>query len=76
MKMKPVNNGITIEEKADEIVVGVNCTMKVCEDPITGDIVMTYGKGCPKGYVERVAGKIATKGVRFAQESQSDDVSK
>lgn len=42
-----------------------NCKMTVCEDPKTGEIKLTYGKGCPTGFIERVAGKIATRGIAF-----------
>jgi len=48
-----------------------HCKMTVCEDPVTGDIVLAYEKGCPKGYIEKVAGKIAVKGLRL-QEDQDE----
>ena len=64
----------TVEDtKADEgtiVAVRPLCKMKVCEDPDTGEIKVVFAKGCPKGYIERVAGKIATSGVAFEEERE------
>lgn len=47
------------------------CTMTVCENEVTGEVVVTYS-GCPPGYVERIAGKVATKGVQFVKGAGND----
>jgi hypothetical protein len=57
------------EKEAGELTgVRPHCDMKVYEDPHTGELVITYSKDCSKEYVERIAGRIATKGVRFSEE--------
>jgi hypothetical protein len=58
------------KEESEEIAVKPHCKMLVCENEETGEIEVTYGKGCPKGYIEKIAGKIAVKGIHFKQEKE------
>jgi hypothetical protein len=48
------------------------CSARLCEHPITGELFIVRGKGCPPGYLERIAGKIATKGLKFVDEEDWD----
>lgn len=50
-------------KKSDE----PKCELEMCEDPVTGEIIVKYGEHCPPGYVERLAGKVAIKGVQFVK---------
>jgi hypothetical protein len=60
------------EDKEEDIAVRPHCKMKVCEDEETGEIIIVYNKNCPKGYIEKIAGKVALKGVRFSKEKDDE----
>jgi hypothetical protein len=60
------------EEAVDTIVVKPHCRMLVYENEETGEIEMVYGKGCKEGYIEKIAGKIAIKGIRFRPEKEEE----
>ena len=56
-----------------DLAVRPSCKMKVCENEQTGEIEIVYGKGCPKGYIEKIAGKIAVRGMRFRPKKRAVD---
>jgi len=56
-----------------DLAVRPSCKMKVCENEKTGEIEIVYGKGCPKGYIEKIAGKIAVRGMRFRPKKRAVD---
>jgi len=60
------------EEKPD-IAVRPQCKMRVCENEKTGEIEVVYGKGCPKGMIEKIAGRVATRGLRFRPEKEEKE---
>lgn len=61
-----------IKHEEDVAAVRPVCKMKVCEDPETGQIKVVYQKGCPKGYIERIAGSVATRGIAFEQAKEEE----
>jgi hypothetical protein len=60
------------DEEEEIMAVRPKCRMRVCENPKTGEIEILYSPNCPKGYIERYAGKIATKGVVFAKDTEEE----
>lgn len=57
-------------EESEDLAVRPHCKMRVCENEKTGEIEIVYAKGCQKGYIERIAGRIAVKGMRFRPEDE------
>jgi len=43
------------------------CTLKMCEDPKTGKVVVKGSKGCPKGYIEKVKQRVIQEGIWFPE---------
>jgi len=43
------------------------CTLKMCEDPVTGKITVKGSKGCPPGYIEKVKQKVIQDGIWFPE---------
>ena len=71
MKNK-IKNKKSKSDDADSAV-GPSCKMRLVEDPRTGEIEMVYSKGCRKKYIESIAGRIATRGIRFRSEIDEED---
>jgi len=63
---KELDNAVENERAVDAV--RPQCKMRVCEDPSTGQVKLVYQEGCPKGYIERIASSIATRGVSFGSE--------
>jgi hypothetical protein len=49
-----------------------SCKMRVCYNPETGNIELVYGKKCPAEYIEKIAGKIYSKGVNLRTENEEN----
>jgi hypothetical protein len=47
-----------------------SCNMRVCYNPTTGKIELVYGKKCPAEYIEKIAGKIFTKGMDLTEDKE------
>lgn len=60
------------EDTKEDIAVRPHCKMTVCENEKTGEIEIVYGKNCPKGYIEKIAGRVATRGMRFTPEKEEE----
>ncbi len=59
-----------LEEEGIEFVIKhKQCKMMVRENLSTGEVEMRYPPKCPRGFVERIAGKIAMQGIRFLPET-------
>lgn len=67
---KELDSAVENERAVDAV--RPQCNMKVCEDPATGQVKLVYQEGCPRGYIERIASSIATKGVSFGSEKDED----
>lgn len=70
-KLKTKNENEIAMEVVDEQGKTV-CKMRMCENLETGDMDFVFGKGCPKGTIERLAGKIATRTLHFRREKEED----
>lgn len=72
-KLETENEEDIAFEVVDKKTGKVQCRMRMCENPLSGDIDFVFGKGCPLGTVEKVAGKIATRTLRFISEKEHDE---
>lgn len=70
-KLEDGKNGIAIEVIGEDG--KTKCKLRICENVQTGELDFVYGKGCPKGTIEQLAGKIATKVIRFVKEKTDDE---
>lgn len=73
MKKEEMKKSVEAREPDVDIAVRPHCKMMVCENEKTGEIEIVYSKGCPKGYIEKIAGKIAVKGMRFRSENENEE---
>lgn len=64
------------EDPEEDIAVRPHCKMRLCENKETGEIEVVYAEGCPKGYIEKIAGKVATRGLRFSPEKTDKTIDK
>lgn len=53
-----------------------SCKMMLCEDQGTGELFVTYDAKCPTGYVEKIAGRVSTRGMHFrpATKKEQEDL--
>jgi len=39
----------------------------MCEDPVTGKVIVKGTKGCPKGYIAKVKQRVIQEGIWFPE---------
>ena len=55
----------TTTGKAKKTSAAGTCELLMCEDPVTGRVIVKSGGNCPPGYIEKVMKKAQQHGVTF-----------
>jgi len=71
-KEEEVKKKAVIESADPEDGIPKKCKMRVCLNPESGEFQIVYGKGCPKGWIEKIAGQVHMRGLRFVAEKEEE----